>query len=84
MERSGCTRLIVDIFAETWNIKTAKNGCFCGELSIENNFDAVLANFCCYDYGANASQAVQKINADQKDYHKCPSCVKVCWIAKIY
>ena len=32
----------------------------------------------------NASEAVQKIATDQKDYHKCSSCVIVCWIAKIY
>ena len=36
-------------------------------------------------YGANASEALQKIAADQQDYHKCSSCVIVCWIApKIY
>ena len=59
------------------NIKTAKN---CGsyeELLSENDFDA-LAGFCCYDYGANASEAVQKIVPDQKDYHKCSSFVIVC------
>ena len=43
-------------------IKTAKNGSFCEELFGENDFEAVLANFCCYDYGANASEAVQKIS----------------------
>ena len=32
------------------------------ELLSENDFEAVLANFCCYDYGANASEAVQKIS----------------------
>ena len=31
-----------------------KNGSFCEELLSENDFEAVLANFCCYDYGANA------------------------------
>ena len=36
----------------------------------ENDFEAVLATFCCYDYGANASEAVQNIAADKKDYHK--------------
>ena len=36
----------------------------------EIDFEAVLAIFGCYDLGANASEAVQKINADQKDYHK--------------
>ena len=39
---------------------------FCEELLSENDFEAVLATFCCYDYGANASDAVQKIAADQK------------------
>ena len=52
-------------------IKTAKNGGFCERLLSENDFEAVLATFCCYDYGANASEAVQKIATDQKDYHKC-------------
>ena len=40
--------------------QTAKNGGFCEELLSENNFEAVLVNFCCYEYGANASEAVQK------------------------
>ena len=26
----------------------------------ENDFVAVLVNFCCYEYGANSSEAVQK------------------------
>ena len=49
-------------------IKTAKNGGFCEELLSENDFEAVLATFSCYDYGANASEAVWKIAVDQKDY----------------
>ena len=36
-------------------IKTAKNGGFCEELLSENDFEAVLVNFCCYEYGTNAS-----------------------------
>ena len=56
--------------------QTAKNSGFCEELLSENNFEAVLATFCCYDYGDNASEAVQKIATDQKDYRKC-SCVIV-------
>ena len=52
------------------NIKTAKNGGFCEELLSENDFEAVLATFCCYHYGANTSEAVQKITTDQKDYHQ--------------
>ena len=59
-------------------IKTAKNGGFCEDLLSENNFEAVLATFYCYDYGANAFEAVQKIATDQKDYHECSSCVIVC------
>ena len=55
-----------------------KNGGFCEVLLCENDFDAVLATFCCYDYGANTSEAVQKIATDQKDYHESPSCVIVC------
>ena len=42
-------------------MKTMKNGSFCEELLSENDFQAVLANFCCYDHGANASEAVQKV-----------------------
>ena len=48
----------------------------------QNEFEGVLAFFCCYDYGANASEAVEKIAADQKDYHKWSLCVIVCCIAK--
>ena len=54
------------------------------ELPNKNDFEAVLASFCCYEYNAIVSEAVQKIPTDQKDYHKCSSCVIVCWIAKIY
>ena len=35
---------------------------FCDELLSENDFEVILVNFCCYDYGANASEAVQKIS----------------------
>ena len=42
-------------------IKTAKIGDFQEELASENDFEAVLATFCCYDHGAKASEAVQKI-----------------------
>ena len=65
-------------------IKTVKNGDFSEELLSENDFEAVSATFCCYDYGTNASEAVQKVATDQKDYKKCSSCVIVCWISKIY
>ena len=42
--------------------QTAKNVGFFEELLSENDFEAVLVNFCCYEYGANASEAVQKIS----------------------
>ena len=57
--------------------KTAKNCDFRDELLSENDFEAVSATFCCYGSGANASEAVHKIATDQKDYHKCSSCVIV-------
>ena len=38
------------------------NGGFAEDLLSENDFKAVLVNFCCYKYGANASEAVQKIS----------------------
>ena len=59
-------------------IKTVKNGNFCEELLSENGFEAVLATFCCYDHGAKASEAVQKIAADQKEYRKCSLCAVIC------
>ena len=43
-------------------IKTAKNDSFSEELLSENDLEAVLANIYCYDYGTNASEAVQKIS----------------------
>ena len=39
-----------------------KNGGFCEESLSENDLEAVLVNFCCYEYGANTSEAVQKIS----------------------
>ena len=48
---------------------------FCWELRSENDFEAVLAIFCCYDHGVKVSEEVQKIATDQKDYRKCSLCV---------
>ena len=42
--------------------RNSKNGGFCEELLSENDFEAVLVNFCCYEYGANAFDAVRKIS----------------------
>ena len=62
--------------------QNSKKWWLCEELLSENDFKTVLSTFCCYDYGANTSKTVRKIATDQKDYHKCSSCVIVCWIAK--
>ena len=40
----------------------------------EDDFEPVLVIFCSYDYDTNASEAVEKIAADEKDYHKCSLC----------
>ena len=58
--------------------KSQKNCDFCEELLSEKDFEAVLTIFCCYDYSVKASEAVQKIATDQKEYHKCSSCVIIC------
>ena len=42
--------------------QNTKKWCLCEELLIGNDVEAVLVNFCCYDYGPNASEAVQKIS----------------------
>ena len=65
-------------------IETAKNCDFWEEWPSENDFEVVLATFCCYEHGAMASEVVQKIATDQKEYPICSSCVIICWIAKIY
>ena len=60
------------------------NGNFREELLSEKDFETVLATSCCYGLGVMASEAVQKIATDRKEYRKCSSCVIICWIAKIY
>ena len=37
----------------------------------KNDLKVVLANFCYYDHGAKASEEVQEIAKDQKEYRKC-------------
>ena len=71
-----------DIYAVTvqgihQNSKNSCFYCFSEEFHSENTF-------CCYDYGASASEAVEKIATDQEDYRKCSLCVIVCCIAKAY
>ena len=46
--------------------RDSKKWWLCEELPSENDFEAVLAILYCYEYGANASEAVQKITTDQK------------------
>ena len=55
---------------------------FSEKIFSENDLEAVLATYCCYDYGVNVSAAVEKIAKDQKDYHKCSLCVIVYYTAK--
>ena len=45
-------------------IKTGKNTAFCEGLVDENDFEVVLAIFCCYHYGVNASGKVQNSATD--------------------
>ena len=54
---------------------------FCEDFLTEDDFEAVLAMFCNYDYGVNASETVEKMAIDQKNYRKCSLCVIVCCIA---
>ena len=58
--------------------QNSKNVSFCEESHSENDFEVVLATFCCHDNGGSTSEAVPKIATDQKDYHKCSSSVRVC------
>ena len=43
--------------------------------SVKMTFEAVLATLCCYDHGAKASEEIQKIATDQREYRKCSLCV---------
>ena len=45
---------------------------FSEDFCSEDDFEAVLTNPCCYNYGTNFSEAVEKIATGQKDYHKSP------------
>ena len=60
------------------HIKTAMNGGFCEELLSENDFDVLLATFCCYEHGANASETVQRIVTNQKEYSKYSLYIIIC------
>ena len=62
--------------------KQQKMTAFSEDFHRENNFEIFLATFCCYGNDRNASEAVERIATDQKDYCKCSLCVTVCCIAK--
>ena len=48
-----------------------------------DDFDVVLAIFHSYCNGENASEAVAKITADEKYYHKYCFCIIIC-IVTVY
>ena len=52
------------------------------EFLSENDTETVWLCFFCYDYGANTSAAVDKIAINQKNYHKCSLCFRVCSTGK--
>ena len=64
--------------------QNSENGDFPEEFLSENDFETVLAILVFYDHGVKASEAVQKITADQKEYRKCSLCIIIFWIAKKY
>ena len=69
---------ISGVVVQSIYLNIAKIGSFCEELLSENDTEAVLVIFCCYDHGGKASETVQKITTDQKEYHKCFLCVIMC------
>ena len=71
-----CTRIsgvIVQLYF--CDIKVVKIAACSEDFLGEDDFDAVLAIFDCYGYGATASEAVKKIATDEIEYHKCFSFV---------
>ena len=70
LEMSGVAVQIIHQNSKKWQLFL--------ELLSKNEFKAVLATFCCYDHGAKASEEVQKIAIDQKEYRKYSLCVIIC------
>ena len=62
--------------------KQRKMSAFSEDFLNEDDFEAALATFCCYYYGVNTYEAIEKIATDQKDYHESTLGVIVCCIAK--
>ena len=52
-------------------IKITKKAAFREDFLNGDDFQAVLASFCSYDYVTNVSEAAEKIATDEKDYCKC-------------
>ena len=69
---------ISEVAVQRIHQNSEKSWLYENQLLGENDFEAVLATLCYYDYGTNASEAVLKIATDQKGYRKCSLCVTVC------
>ena len=54
---------------------------FIKEFLSGDDFGAVLAVFCCYDYELNAFEVIERIAANEKNNDKCSLCAIVCCIA---
>lgn len=61
MEISGVA--VQGIHKKQWKIASSRE-----DLLNEDDFEAILAIFCCSDHGTNASEAGKKITTDQKAY----------------
>lgn len=77
--QTGNTICIFNIFPWTWTFSDGPTGntsneqkydCFSKAFVGEDDFVVVLATFCFYYCGANGSESVEKIDTDQKEYHK--------------
>ena len=63
--------------AYTEYIEIKKKAAFREDFLNGDDFHAVLASFCSYDYVTNVSEAAEKIATDEKDYRKCSLSVYV-------
>ena len=50
--------------------KRLKMAAYSEDFLNKDDFEDFLAIFCCYDHCVNASEAVEKIATNQKDYNK--------------
>ena len=60
-------------------VKTAKSGDNCEELLSENDFEAVLVNFCCYEY-IIVPMYLRQFRSE--DYHKPRTLLELCQLTK--